>query len=271
MSMQSGEPNEKQIAEAAQVVEPDGTVEGVPDAASRDAAYWSKPVDVIGKVEHVPDEGINRNVTGRKVTSPIQGFGKMWQKTYSANVGPGVTPQQVISTWKQNFPKFWPKGNAFYGPLTGIAPGDVAVLNLTMPGKMKLSTGVLVLYADDESFTLMTPQGHMFSGWITFSAFERGEDTVAQAQVLMRASDPMYEMGLTLGGHKAEDKFWEHTLKAVAAEFGTECEVKTDVVCVDKRRQWKMAKNITMNSGIRTMMYVMGTPFRRKPKAAAKP
>ena len=38
---------------------------------------------------------------------------------------------------------------------------------------MKLSTGVMVLYADDESFTLMTPQGHMFAGWITFSRHER--------------------------------------------------------------------------------------------------
>ena len=52
---------------------------------------------------------------------------------------------------------------------------------------MKLSTGVMVLYADEESFTLMTPQGHMFAGWITFSAIEDGDDTVAQAQVLMRA------------------------------------------------------------------------------------
>ena len=40
---------------------------------------------------------------------------------------------------------------------------------------MKLSTGVMVLYADDESFTLMTPQGHMFAGWITFSATERDD------------------------------------------------------------------------------------------------
>ena len=43
---------------------------------------------------------------------------------------------------------------------------------MTLPGRMKLSTGVMVLYADDESFTLMTPQGHMFAGWITFSATE---------------------------------------------------------------------------------------------------
>ena len=48
------------------------------------------------------------------------------------------------------------------------------MLDLTMPGGLKLSTGVLVLYADEESFTLMTPQGHMFAGWITFSAFDDG-------------------------------------------------------------------------------------------------
>ena len=131
---------------------------------------------------------------------------------------PGAIPAErvsntdLIATWKQRFPDFWPEGNSFYGPLTGIAPGDVALLNMTLPGKMKLSTGVMVLYADEESFTLMTPQGHMFAGWITFSATQVDGDTVAQAQVLMRASDPIFEMGLTMGGHKPEDRFWQHTL-----------------------------------------------------------
>ena len=67
-----------------------------------------------------------------------------------------------------------------------------------MPGGLKLSTGVLVLFADEESFTLMTPQGHMFAGWITFSSFVEDGETFAQAQVLMRASDPLYEIGMTL-------------------------------------------------------------------------
>jgi hypothetical protein len=39
---------------------------------------------------------------------------------------------------------------------------------------------VLVLYADDESFTLMTPEGHMLAGWITFSAERDGDGTVVQ-------------------------------------------------------------------------------------------
>jgi hypothetical protein len=59
-------------------------------------------------------------------------------------------------------PELLAEGNRFFAPL-GIAPGEVAVLDLSMPGRIKLSTGVLVMYADDESFTLMTPQGHMFA------------------------------------------------------------------------------------------------------------
>ena len=91
---------------------------------------------------------------------PIQGFGKMWQKTYQVRIpAERVSNTDLIATWKQRFPDFWPEGSSFYGPLTGIAPGDVALLNMTLPGKMKLSTGVMVLYADEESFTLMTPAG----------------------------------------------------------------------------------------------------------------
>ena len=72
-------------------------------------------------------------------------------------------------TWKAEFPSFWPAGNRFFAPLTGIQPGEVALSRARSGGGMKLSTGVLVLYADEESFTFMTPQGHMFAGWVTFS------------------------------------------------------------------------------------------------------
>ena len=237
-------------------------------AASRDAAYWAKAVSTL-KVGELPPEAINRNVEGRRVMSPIQGFGKMWQKTYKVSLkGAKATPQEVIAAWKENFPRFWPKRNLFYGPLTGIAPGEVAVLSLSMPGRLKLSTGVLVLYADDESFTLMTPEGHMFAGWITFSSHEEGDATVAQAQVLMRSNDPIYEMGLTMGGHRKENKFWEHTLKSVAAHFGVkDADVETQLLCVDKKRQWNKAKNVTKNSAIRSGFYATGAPFT----ALAKP
>jgi hypothetical protein len=187
----------------------------------------------------------------------------MWQKTYQVRLpAERVSAPEVIAAWKERFPDFWPEGNRFYGPLTGIAPGDVALLNMAMPGKMKLSTGVMVLYADEESFTLMTPEGHMFAGWITFSATAVGDETVAQAQVLMRASDPIFELGLTMGGHKQEDRFWQHTLTALAAHFEHEADVDTQVVCVDKRRQWSRWRNLWQSSAIRSTIYTMGAPGR---------
>jgi hypothetical protein len=188
----------------------------------------------------------------------------MWQKTYRIRLqGTNIQPTEVIKVWKENFPKFWPPGNRFYGPITGIAPGEVALLNLSMPGGMALSTGVMVLYADEESFTLMTPQGHVFAGWITFSAFEAENSTIVQAQVLMRANDPMYEIGLRLGGHRQEDKFWEHTLKAVAAHFDVvEVMVETQVVCIDPKLQWSGVKNIWHNAAMRTTIYRMTAPVR---------
>jgi hypothetical protein len=177
----------------------------------------------------------------------------MWQKTYRVSLaGADVSPVAVISEWKANFPSFWPDGNQFYAPLTGINPGEVALIKASVAGGLKLSTGVMVMYADDESFTLMTPEGHMFAGWITFSAAEDACVTIAQAQVLMRAQDPLSELGLSLGGHKLEDRFWQRTLANLAAHFGVQGSVETQVTCVDKRRQWANAKNIRHSAAIRT-------------------
>lgn len=231
------------------------------DNEPRDAAYWTRTATL--RVSHVPTGALNLNVDGRLAVSPLQGFGHLWQKTYRISLkGASVSVPEVIDIWKKNFSRFWPAGNRFYGPLTGIAPGEVALLNLALPGSMALSTGVLVLYADEESFTLMTPQGHMFAGWITFSAFEENDCTTVQAQVLMRANDPLYEMGLRFGGHKQEDIFWQHTLKSLAAEFGVEEIVQTEVICVDPHFQWSQAKNIWHNAAIRTVFYKLGTPVR---------
>jgi len=230
--------------------------------AQRDGDAWAKPVDHL-EVTGVEPGAAGINVAGRRPTSPVHGFGRMWQKTYRIRLeGVDVEPAEVIAVWKRDFPTFWPKGNRFFAPLAGIAPGEVAVLDLTMPGGLKLSTGVLVLYADDESFTLMTPEGHMFAGWITFSAFDDGGVTAAQAHVLMRASDPLYEMGMTFGGHRQEDRHWAHTLTSLAAAFGVEGDVTVENVCVDRRRQWGKAGNVWQNAGIRSGMYTAMTPMR---------
>ncbi len=225
---------------------------------SRDAANWAKPVDTM-EVNNIPSEAINLNVQGRKPMSPLQGFGQLWQKKYQIRLeGVTVTPQAVIKEWKAHFPEFWPNGNNFYGPLQGVKPGEVAVLNLAVPGGMQLSTGVRVIYADDESFAFMTPQGHMFAGMITFSAFDDDGVTVIQNQALIRGSDPIYEMSFRLGfGHKAEDKFWFDTFRNLATHFGSPNQQPTlTSVCVDKKVQWSEAGNVWHNAAVRTAVYM---------------
>lgn len=221
---------------------------------------WAKPVDRL-KVGGVSREAINLNVEGRRLTSPMQGFGQMWQKTYKVRLsGSQAKPAEIIAEWKKRFPDFWPEGNRFYGPLTGIAPGETAVLNLASPGRMKLSTGIMVIYADEESFAFMTPQGHMFAGMITFSALEEESAPVAQIQVLVRASDPLYEIGCRLGMvHKIEDNFWSQTLLNLAAHFGVAGHVHQQNSLVDPRIQWKEGGNIWHNAAIRSALY---TPVR---------
>ncbi|MGH7608605.1 MAG: hypothetical protein ACREOD_01485 [Candidatus Dormibacteria bacterium] len=236
-------------------------------ALPRNAAAWAKKVD---RLEVEQRQGVRgTNVAGRRLTGPVQGFGKMWQKTYSADIGAAATPKQAIATWKAHFPEFWPQGNRFAGALTGIQPGDVALLDLAMGGGVKLSTGVFVLYADEESFTLMTPQGHMFAGWISFSAEASEGRTTLQAQVLMRANDPFYELGMTFGGHAKEDRFWSATLGAVADRLGAPgAAVQVRTVCVDGRRQWQRIGNTWHNAMVRSLIQTVGAPFsgRRRPR-----
>ncbi|SRR5579875_2595472 len=243
------------------VIEEQTIVETPSAREPRDAANWAQVVTAL-RVSELPVGAVNLNVNGRQVVGPLQGFGKMWQKTYWVRLsGAKVTPTEVIQTWKEQFPNFWPKGNRFFKPLTGIKPGEVATLSLNVGG-MQLSTGVLVLYADDESFALMTPQGHILAGWITFSAYEEDGATVAKVQLLIRANDPLYEIGLRLGGHRQEDRFWIHTLTALAAYFGVNGIIHHRQECVDPRLQWSQAGNIWQNAAVRTTIYSVLAPVR---------
>jgi hypothetical protein len=230
-----------------------------------DLGHWAQPVE---RLETTPNGGLD-TVRGRQTMGVIQGFGKLWQKTFRVQlVGATATPQEVIAVWKKEFPSFWPRGNTFHAPLTGIEPGEVALLAIGLPGGLKLSTGVVVIYADDESFTFMTPQGHTFAGWVTFSAFrasrtDESAPVVAQAQILMRAQNPLTEVALALGGHRQEDAFWQHTLRALAARMGAEpVEPETQVLCVDSRRQWRRIGNIRYDASIRSALYTFTAPVR---------
>ena len=53
-------------------------------------------------------------------------------------------------------------------------------------------------------------------------------------------------------GERMQNDIWRQTLRSLAAHFGVDAAVESKIVCVDKRRQWKNAKNIWQNAGIRS-------------------
>ncbi len=230
--------------------------------AARDAASWAKAVHRL-RVTDVPIGVANINVTGRRAIGPIQGFGRLWQKTYRVPLdGAAVTPAEVVAVWEERFASFWPTGSRFHAPLTGMAPGAVVLLDQLLPGHLRLSSGVLVLYVDDESFTVMAAEGMPFAGWNTFSAFEADGVTVAQVQLLMRASDPLFELATILFGHRMEDRHWQQTLRNLAAHFGVAGDVEYRVVCLDRRWQWRKAGNLWYNAAVRSALHIAAAPVR---------
>ncbi len=226
------------------------TEEGRP---RNDAAHWAHHVETL----KLPEGVVSPNVEGRRPVSPLQGFGQMWQKTFKVRLkGASASPAEVVEAWRERFPEISGFGKGFRVPLGGLVPGAVALLGGGL-------TGVMVLYSDEESFTYMTPEGHPFSGWITFSSHADEEDTtVAQAQLLIRANDPLWEAMMVAGMNRAENIQWQAALRNLAAHFGTKGRVETRVVCVDRRRQWRHYKNVRHNALIRSALHALTAPLR---------
>ena len=59
---------------------------------NRDAAAWARPIDRL-QVTGAGPAARGINVAGRRQTSPIQGFGRMWQKTYRVRLGGWRSPR----------------------------------------------------------------------------------------------------------------------------------------------------------------------------------
>jgi hypothetical protein len=237
---------------------------------SREEGRWADPVERL-EVDGLPTEALNLNVAGRRLSGAVQGFGPLWQKTYWTRLsGADVTPSEVIDVWKRDYPKFWPDNAHLHRAVARLEPGDVAVIKPNQSG-LRLSTGVMVMYVDDESFAFALPEGHMFAGWITFSAHTDGDTTVAQVQPFFRTSDPIYDLMFSLWFGNKEDQIWHHTLRSLAAAFGVDGVVQQSATCLDDKRQWRQAGNVRFNAGIRSALHQVTSPLarlRRKPDSA---
>lgn len=226
---------------------------------------WAKPVDKL-HLTGTPTGALNLNIEGKQVVGPLQGFGQLWKKTYRVSlIDSGVSPKDVVRVWKEKLPKLMPDDSRFYPSITGVKPGEVIIINATLPGVPgTISTGVMILFADDEAFTVMTPEGHPEAGFNTFSAFVADGITVAQIQSLARANDPIYEFGFRfMGGSSQQEKIWHHVLTRLAAQFGVTAQVIVQKTCVDNRLQWSQAKNVWHNAIIRSTLNLPVQAVRR--------
>lgn len=234
---------------------------GGQQSESRDAAYWARPVSKL-KVTDVPSGAVSLNVEGRQVVGPLQGFGQLWQKTYRVRLsGSDLSSAEVIGFLKENLPELMPRNARFYPSVSGVRPGEVVLINATLPGVPGgIATGVMVLYSDNESFTLMCPEGHPEAGWNTFSAYNEGDSIVVQIQSLARANDPIFEFGFRfMGGAKEQERTWHYVLTGLAKHYGMDAPVRMNRALVDGKLQWSQAKNVWFNSAVRSMLY---TPVR---------
>lgn len=227
-----------------------------------DAKNWAPKVDRL----HVADDlrKYGYNVEGRRVAGPTTGFGPLWLRTYTADLGTAAAPERVVADWRERFGDYWPRMGRFHGSIAAIQPGDVAPF--TAAG---MTSGVMVLYADETSFSFLTPEGHMFAALITFSceSNDRGR-SIAQIRMLLRTSDPLFDV-IWPFERRGEDLFWPGTLRNLAAAHGVRpVRVLVQSECVDRKRLWKNWRNIRYNSGIRTIGHVLSAPFRPR---AGKP
>lgn len=217
----------------------------------RDADNWAKPIEKF-HIEEKVEGAFSGNVEGRRPTGPLQGFGQLWQKSYQVSIQ-GASPEEVIETWKAHFGDFWYPSNKFYAPAAGIAPGEIAVI-AGGRGPTKVTSGVRVIYADDTSWSYMTPEGHPWAAIITFSAHEEKASTTARIHLLVRANDPLYEASFRVYTSRLEDKIWTHTLQQLAGHFGSTSPVEAEAMLIDKKRQWGQFGNLWKNSAIRTLL-----------------
>ena len=226
-----------------------------------DESNWASKVDRLEVSQEVADAGFN--IEGKRPAGAQQGFGRLWQRRYATDVGTSVTPQQLVADWKVRFPQYWPDGATFHLALTGMEPGTVNPIAISSGAGLTISTGIFVLYSDDECFTFMCPEGHMFGGWITFGALESETgSTVAEVKILIRTSDPLYELGWPVMKRK-EDTFWSATLVNLARDHGVEAPVVTETTtCVDRKRLWRNWSNVRHNSGVRSAWHAARSPFR---------
>lgn len=213
---------------------------------------WAPFIEKI-KVTEKPEGALVKNMDNRRLQAQINGFGKMWQKTFRLMIDkPEFTPEDIINKLKQNFVAFQVPENFFFPTSKGLSPGALVFIDSATPGGV-VSTGIYVLYMDDTSFTYVTPQGHPEAGWITFSAKEEEGKIRLQIQGLVRASDPFFEIAYAIAGQAFQEKIWLNVLTQMAKHLEIEDNGQMVKYKPANYCQWGKCGNIWYNAQLRSL------------------
>jgi len=91
----------------------------------------------------------------------------------------------------------------------------------------------------------------------------RDRDTGGKA-VPHQPADPFDELAYMLGGNRINNRFWEATLGNLAMAVGVAGPVvETQVVCIDRKRQWRYWRNVRNSASIRSARRTLTAPFRK--------
>ncbi|MDQ7785052.1 MAG: FAD-dependent oxidoreductase [Desulfomonilaceae bacterium] len=242
---------------------PSGTAEmlGLPSAngsvkpeAFMNGHNWARSVSELF-VPDMPKEARNLNVNGRRAVGPVSGFGRLCRKVFRLHIrDTAISPECAIAELKLNFRGFQPSFNRFYPSTRGIEAGEIVLIDSSTPGG-PVSTGVMVLYADERSFTFNTPQGHPECGFVSFSAHEGNTGAIVQIVGLARAGDPVYEAAFRLVGSRIQSRIWTHVLTSLAVNLGIPADITLDQECVDNSLRWSQFGNVYYNAQIRTLIH----------------
>jgi pyruvate/2-oxoglutarate dehydrogenase complex dihydrolipoamide dehydrogenase (E3) component/anti-anti-sigma regulatory factor len=213
---------------------------------------WANPVSQLF-VPKMPQKARNLNVNGRRPVGPVNGFGSLCQKIFRLHINdPTISPEESIKELKENFPSFQPSFNRFYPSPGGIQAGEIVLIDSFTPGG-PVSTGVMVLYSDERSFTFNTPQGHPECGFVSFSGNASQDGTIVQILGLARSSDPLYEAAFRTVGSKIQTRIWTHVLTSLALHLGVPPNITFEEESVDNCLQWNQIGNLYYSAQIRTL------------------
>jgi hypothetical protein len=64
----------------------------------------------------------------------------------------------------------------------------------------------------------------------------------------------LYERSFHIYTSRLEDKIWTYTHTQLVGHFGSEAPVESEVLLIDKKRQWNQFGNLWKNSAVRTLL-----------------